>query len=177
MATRPPVSQHHSYIGGQALINISLTMIPPPQLRETKSGRGVEYFWENTHIDGLVQDCSNSIANALKLLQSCTKPLIYNVISIIFSKWDGIGSWHPFSWKSRICFSYAINANVVDVLATQGARASAAMALMTNFPGILQPQHHKSWWATQSSWRNVFVWLIKISLLWEWLGIIYTYKW
>ena len=25
--------------------------------------------------DGLVQDCSNSIANAQELLQSCTKPL------------------------------------------------------------------------------------------------------
>ena len=25
-------------------------------------------------IDGLVQDCSNSIANALELLQSCTTP-------------------------------------------------------------------------------------------------------
>ena len=25
-------------------------------------------------INGLVQDCSNSIANALELLQSCTKP-------------------------------------------------------------------------------------------------------
>ena len=28
-------------------------------------------------IDGLVHDCSNSIANALELLQSCTKPPIY----------------------------------------------------------------------------------------------------
>ena len=28
----------------------------------------------NDKIDGLVQDCSNSIANALELLQSCTKP-------------------------------------------------------------------------------------------------------
>ena len=28
------------------------------------------------YIDGLVQDCSNSIANALELLQSCTKPLV-----------------------------------------------------------------------------------------------------
>ena len=27
------------------------------------------------HIDGLVQDCSNSIVNALELLQSCIKPL------------------------------------------------------------------------------------------------------
>ena len=28
------------------------------------------------HMDGLVQDCSNSIANMLELLQSCIKPLI-----------------------------------------------------------------------------------------------------
>ena len=28
------------------------------------------------HIIGLVQDCSNSIANALELLQSCIKPVI-----------------------------------------------------------------------------------------------------
>ena len=26
------------------------------------------------HVNGLVQDCSNSIANTLELLQSCTKP-------------------------------------------------------------------------------------------------------
>ena len=26
------------------------------------------------HVDGLVQDCSDSIANILQLLQSCTKP-------------------------------------------------------------------------------------------------------
>ena len=33
--------------------------------------------------DGLVQDCSNSIANALELLQSCTKPstLSWNFLS------------------------------------------------------------------------------------------------
>ena len=29
------------------------------------------------YIDGLVQDCSNSIANALELLQSGTKPSTY----------------------------------------------------------------------------------------------------
>ena len=33
------------------------------------------YDW--LYIDGLVQDCCNSIANALELLQSCTKPSIY----------------------------------------------------------------------------------------------------
>ena len=30
----------------------------------------------NEDIDGLVQDCSNSIANALELLQSYTEPSI-----------------------------------------------------------------------------------------------------
>ena len=30
-------------------------------------------------MDGLVQDCSNSIANALELLQSCTKPSNYDI--------------------------------------------------------------------------------------------------
>ena len=31
------------------------------------------------YINGLVQDCSNSLANALELLQSCTKPLTYQI--------------------------------------------------------------------------------------------------
>ena len=31
----------------------------------------------NTYFNGFVQDCSNSIANALKLLQSCIKPSIW----------------------------------------------------------------------------------------------------
>ena len=33
------------------------------------------------HINVLVQDCSNSIANALELLQSCTKPSIWSVFA------------------------------------------------------------------------------------------------
>ena len=32
-------------------------------------------------IDGLVQDCSNSIDNAMELLQSCAKPSIYQLKS------------------------------------------------------------------------------------------------
>ena len=35
-------------------------------------------FWRSMYcIDGLVQDCSNCIANTLELLQSCTYPSIY----------------------------------------------------------------------------------------------------
>ena len=32
-----------------------------------------------SNIDGLLQDCSNSIAKAMELLQSCTKPLIEGI--------------------------------------------------------------------------------------------------
>ena len=35
------------------------------------------------YIDGLVQDCSNSIANALELLQSCTKPSILFIFAML----------------------------------------------------------------------------------------------
>ena len=38
------------------------------------------YAWKSRaklNIDGLVQDCSNSTANALELLQFCIKPSIY----------------------------------------------------------------------------------------------------
>ena len=34
----------------------------------------------NRHIDGLVQGCSNYIANALELLQSCTKPSHFKML-------------------------------------------------------------------------------------------------
>ena len=36
----------------------------------------INYIKNITHVNGLVQNCSNSIANALELLQSCTKPSI-----------------------------------------------------------------------------------------------------
>ena len=39
-------------------------------------------FW---HIDGLAQDCSNSIANALELLQYCAKPSICNIYHRIYT--------------------------------------------------------------------------------------------
>ena len=37
-----------------------------------------EVAW-HSYSDGLVQDCSNPIANALELLQSCTKPSIWSI--------------------------------------------------------------------------------------------------
>ena len=34
------------------------------------------FTYVQVHFSGIVQDCGNSIANALELLQSCAKPLI-----------------------------------------------------------------------------------------------------
>ena len=40
------------------------------------------YTYDAYHIDGLVQDCSNSSALAMGLLQSCTKTSIWNMTSL-----------------------------------------------------------------------------------------------
>ena len=59
---------------------------------------------------GLVQDCSNSIANALELLQSCTEPSIYSYSSVVihWQMWslmsNGISSHDNllFSWYNPV---------------------------------------------------------------------------
>ena len=45
----------------------------------------VPLFWLNEiqGINGLVQDCSNSIANTLELLQPWAKPVMYGLASVI----------------------------------------------------------------------------------------------
>ena len=45
------------------------------QLKPHKHYKHISQFTSD-HIDGLAQDCSNSIANALELLQFCAKPSI-----------------------------------------------------------------------------------------------------
>ena len=63
-----------------------------------------------------------------------------------FKCWDLVrldGSLNPSSWKTRTHLSYIVNIIAADVLATQGARASAAMILtyrssLWNIPGSAQ---------------------------------------
>ena len=49
----------------------------------------------HTYIDGLVQDCSNSSALAMELLQSCTKPSIYASVNEAITGWDHVLFWWP----------------------------------------------------------------------------------
>ena len=51
------------------------------------------------HIKGLVQDCSNSSALAMELLQSCTKPLIWSV-STLHKRIDYIKMYFHSCWVS-----------------------------------------------------------------------------
>ena len=39
----------------------------------------VQIWGKKTHVDGIMQDCSNPSALAMRLLQSCTKPSIWSV--------------------------------------------------------------------------------------------------
>ena len=50
------------------------------------------YIWCMLHINGFEQDYDNSIATALGLLQSSTKPTIYGMRYIVFTQycWDSI---------------------------------------------------------------------------------------
>ena len=64
-------------------------------------------------IDGLVQDCCNSSALAMKLLQSCTRPSIWGMLP-----WQpllGPLSWYPI-FKSRFCNSFEDQAPIYGCL-------------------------------------------------------------
>ena len=74
---------------------------------------------EELDTNGLVQHCSISIANALEILQSCTKPLIFFLPSFSGHQWFCIGlilglcpaneRWRYFVTASFIGWAQALN--------------------------------------------------------------------
>ena len=70
-------------------------------------------------IDGLVQDCSNTIANALEFLQSCTKPskwpwqlkTVGHFFSLFISM-NNVESWHNMTPVFK--YMYAINSTQIN---------------------------------------------------------------
>ena len=49
------------------------------------------------------------------------------VFCIISWSWEGVGSWNPSSWNTKIHLSYIVNAMTTDDLVMQGVRATAKM--------------------------------------------------
>ena len=60
------------------------------------------YFLNTDYINGLVHDCSIFIGNALEILQSCTKPFMYdleeNFAQIHLRYWQFYLSWAVGQW-------------------------------------------------------------------------------
>ena len=70
-------------------------------------GWNVNHSWHH-HCDGLVQDCSNSIADALELLQSCTKAVIYGT-------WENIAYHEKYAHGSVILdFAVFISSRLIE---------------------------------------------------------------
>ena len=81
----------------------------------TGSCNGIFGWWHHCwlcgisfYIDGLVQDCSNSIADTLELLQSCTKPSIYrghknmsyeNMSAKCLTNWSMVSNPRPLNLR------------------------------------------------------------------------------
>ena len=61
------------------------------------------------HIDGLVQDCSNSSVLVMELWQSCAKPLIYASVYYTFTGSDNalLPVWHKPS--SELCAGFLLD--------------------------------------------------------------------
>ena len=84
----------------------------------------IQQFEMYSYIDGLVQDCSISIANGLEILQSCTKPWICGVTQTIplptmtcgtrnpFRLMDQVQQWEASNWNHFVlkdCLVYIVD--------------------------------------------------------------------
>ena len=82
------ISWHNGHVN---LVAITGTTIRVPyhtvDVAATHMNIGCRDFIYRSYLDGVVQDCSNSIANAMELLQSCTKPLIFKWVAVTLMKW------------------------------------------------------------------------------------------
>ena len=82
-----------------------------------------------------VKTRNNSLSWWLPTIHLCGAECIWEIIKTclqffhISRYWDGKCSWNLSSWKRMINLLYIINIIAADDLATQGARASAAMVL------------------------------------------------
>ena len=55
------------------------------------------------YLNGLMQDCSISIANVLEILQPCTKPYLYNLAKSQSHKFCSLNYLNPICWVATLC--------------------------------------------------------------------------
>ena len=103
------VTKNNSYISGDASRYHKSLFLP-------LQSQGQEQYLDQDEVT----------PDGMDLLQETWKIFAFSVIS---QNWDVTGSWNPSSLKTRTCGSCIGNTIAADVLAMQGAKASAAMGL------------------------------------------------
>ena len=105
------------------------------------------------------------------LLYSDTVPMCYifhkkckivSIIHIILPHWYETGSWSSSSCKTRTHIFHIFNVIGVDVLVTQGAKASATMILGMSNRNNLVPAHYV---ISDNAWRFQVVTWTKVNLI------------
>ena len=80
---RSPMDSHHK---GPVMRSFYVSLLLARTILLNKNSWAAGNMWRydtpvtSLHIDGLVQDCSNSVALAMELLQSYTEPSIWSVV-------------------------------------------------------------------------------------------------
>ena len=90
----------HANICADATLHSWRRRITQPKHLLIKYWYGSDLLFIQLHIHRLLQDCSNSIANALELLQSCTKSLTNALVNV--NSYDG-GDGIFRLWGSTPC--------------------------------------------------------------------------
>ena len=94
-----------------------------------------------SHIDGSVQDCSISSANAMEILQSCTKPPIYQI-----HLWSSHCPHRDHEvwglWSDQAIFHFPMDYHYNEVI--MGMMASQITSLTSVYWGVDQRKHQSS---------------------------------
>ena len=93
------------------------------QRQQIETRTQITHLTQNKHhIDGLVQDCNNSIANAMELVQSCTKPSTYLVIDELWCIYCAYVGDNLLRYEGTSLYHDILNAYSIqwkDILATR----------------------------------------------------------
>ena len=118
--------------------------------------------WANVHhIDDSVQDCSNSIANALEILQSCTKPSTWN------NDWLASRLRRPrFRSFLIFCFSQSVNHTTTQ----QDWYRFLCFCLIP----ISSPEHTLMFFIVVNGWTSC--WPNNLLVIWDVLRLTWCYS-
>ena len=178
---------------------------------DNKENNNTPYYWQldsshkgpvtwtafprRHHVDGLVQNCSNSAANALELLQSCTEPskwmftrrLCWNdhdvqILHLYSTVWKYDSTWYVYwkqIFKSESCddanFS-SLGAPQVVITTTSGATTDEKSGTMTRFQRRCQSYHYHTPQYRQATVLDARASRVKwpAQFMSHWYGILFT---